>query len=336
MIVASLRRELERYRLGRALVLMIEMLDLHRAPTAAGAMAFDAFLSLVPLTAFAGYMLHRLRQDGNLVIGPLMKAAPEPVRQLVDAEFLRLSDSGAAVVAPISVVAFLWVTSAGISTAMGVFEAMFHSPERTWYTRRFIAMGAVVGSLVGLFGVLTFGLFVARTWGAFGAAVLAGVVPPLVVVALLCGFFRIAIRGPRPLRRRLLPGALVTLLLWTLASAVFSFYVARLSRYATLYGGLAAVAIFMFWLWLLALSILVGGEVNAQLEGVREGGGPASVGARPTAFPLSPTVVSPEPLQSEPTVDEPEPSQRRPKAASDPHPSSPTSAPRRARDVAES
>ena len=122
------------------------------------------------------------------------------MRQLVDAEFLRLSlTSGAAVVAPISVIAFLWVTSAGISTAMGVFEAMFHSPERPWYIRRFIAMGAVVGSLSGLFVILTVGLFVARVWGRLrGAAVLAGVVPPLVVVGMLCGFFRIAIRGPRP------------------------------------------------------------------------------------------------------------------------------------------
>ena len=199
---------------------------------------------------------------------------------------------------------------------MGVFEAMFHSPERPWYVRRFIAMGAVVSSLIGLFTLLTIGVFVARVWGPFGAAVLAGIAPPLVVVGMLCGFFRIAIRGPRPLRRRLLPGALVTLLLWTLASAVFSFYVARLSRYATLYGGLAAVAIFLFWLWLLALSILVGGEVNAQLEGVRENNGPASTGERSSIFtptrspiPIAETLIPPEP-----TVDEtPEPSQRRPK-----------------------
>ncbi|HVY45452.1 MAG TPA: YhjD/YihY/BrkB family envelope integrity protein, partial [Minicystis sp.] len=271
MLPERLRAWLARYRLGRVFMLMFDMLEAHRAPTAAGAMAFDAFLSLVPLAAFAGYLLHLLREDYALVLRPLLNTAPEPVRQLVDAEFLRLSDAGATIVAPVSIAAFLWVSSAGISTAMGVFESMFHSPERPWYIRRLIAMGAVVASFIGLIVVVTVAVLVAKLWGSFGAALLAALVPPVVVIGLLCGFFRIAIRGPRPLRRRVLPGAVVTLVLWTATSAVFSLYVARLSRYATLYGSLAAAAIFMFWLWLLALILLVGGEVNAQLEGVREG-----------------------------------------------------------------
>lgn len=72
------------------------------------------------------------------------------------------------------------------------------------------------------------------------------------------------------MRRRLLPGGVVTVALWAAASAGFSYYVARFARYATFYGSLATVAIVLFWLWLLSLALLVGGEVNAQLEGVRD------------------------------------------------------------------
>jgi membrane protein len=87
---------------------------------------------------------------------------------------------------------------------------------------------------------------------------------------MLSAFFRVAIRTDHVFRRRrVLPGVLVTVVLWAGLSALFSFYVTTLARYATLYGGLAAVAIFLFWLWLLALALLVGGEVNAQLDGVR-------------------------------------------------------------------
>jgi membrane protein len=87
----------------------------------------------------------------------------------------------------------------------------------------------------------------------------------------------------------------VTMVLWVLASALFSMYVATLSRYATLYGSLAAVAIFLFWLWLLALSLLVGGEVNAQLEGVRDDT-PASVRfAAAVHAPPSPPPAPPAP-----------------------------------------
>src|SRR5262245_33814074 len=127
MYYQRLRDFLFRYRAGRALVLLVENLDAHHAPTAAGAMAFDAFLSLVPLAAIAGAILKRVREGGDLILGPLLAAAPGAVKELVDAEFVRLSDSRASIVAPVSIAVFLWVSSAGISTAMGVFEAMFHS-----------------------------------------------------------------------------------------------------------------------------------------------------------------------------------------------------------------
>src|SRR5262249_8533492 len=159
--------------------------------------------------------------------------------------------AGAAIIAPVSIAAFLYVSSAGISTGMGVFEAMFKSPERPWWIRRLIAMGAVVAGFVATLIVASAAVFIAGFSGSLGASVLPATVPLLVVLGMICAFFRIAIRGPRPLRRRLVPGAVVTMVLWTITSAVFSLYVTKLSRYTTLYGSLAAVAIFLFWLWLL-------------------------------------------------------------------------------------
>lgn len=271
MTVDRLREALLRHRAGRAVYLLVHNLDAHHAVLAASAMAFDAFLSLVPLTAAAGYVLHYLHESGEVVLGPLIRAAPGPVAQLVDDAFLRLPASGVAVVAPVSALAFLWTSSAGLSTAMSVFEAVFHSPPRPFWMRRLIAIGCVIGGL-GAIAVLT-GIAI-ELRGLLGSGLgigryVAFSVPTITVVVLMSAFFRIAIRGPRPLRRRVLPGVLVTVALWSITTALFSLYVAKLARYATLYGGLAAVAIFLFWLWLLALAMLVGGEVNAQLEGVR-------------------------------------------------------------------
>jgi membrane protein len=261
---------LRRHRAGRALLLMIDTLDQHHAPIAASAIAFDAFLSLVPLAAFGGMVMHRLHESGDLILGPMLRASPRPVAELVDGAVTRLLDADTAVIAPVSVAVFIWTTSAGLSTAMSVFERMFHSPERPWWWRRGIAMVCVVASVAIVAAVTSVTVGIGMM-SARAGAVVAVIVPTGTLVGLLSAFFRIAVRrGPVFTRRRVMPGVLVTIALWAIVSAAFSFYVTTLSRYATLYGGLAAVAIFLFWLWLLALALLVGGEVNAQLDGIRD------------------------------------------------------------------
>lgn len=269
MSLAGLWTALLRLRVVRALILLVKNLDVHHGPLAASAIAFDTFLSLIPLVAIAGAVLARLHEASELVMGPIARAAPGPVRELVVEEFERIGAADMAALAPVSIIAFVWVSSSGLSTAMYVFENMFHSRPRPWWWRRIIAMGAVVAGVAALAVVVALTVWIAGLSGSWGTRAVAFIVPLGVLVGLLVAFFRIAIRGPRPLRRRALPGAVMTVALWTTSSALFSFYVTTLSRYTTLYGRLAAVAIFLFWLWLLALALLVGGEVNAQLEGVR-------------------------------------------------------------------
>jgi membrane protein len=270
MLVKQLRDGIRQNRVWRAVYRLVDNLDQHHASLAASAMAFDAFLSLVPLAAFAGFILGHLHETGDLVLQPLLKTAPTPVQALVDDAFVRLHNNNSAVLAPISLAAFLWVSSSGLSTAMSVFEAVFHSPPRSFWHRRAIAMACVIGAVAVLAVVVAGAILIATISGSLGTRVIAVGVPIAVVMGMLSAFFRIAIRGPRPRERRIVPGAVVTVTLWSLVSAAFSFYVSTLARYATLYGGLAAVAIFLFWLWLLSLAQLAGGEINAQLEGVRD------------------------------------------------------------------
>lgn len=266
---AGSREAIVKNRAVKALLLLYENLDRSQGLIAAGAMAFDAFLSLVPLAAFAGYILHLLHQSGEIFINPIVRTAPGPVADIVDSAVDRLSEGSGAVIAPVSVVAFLWTTSSGLSTAMYVFETAFFSRPRPWYVRRLIAIACVVASLAVL-ALVTAAAVGAAMISSWLARVVAVTLPTAVGIGMLSAFFRIAVRRDRIFgRRRVLPGVLVTVVLWSIVSALFSFYVSTLSRYATLYGGLAAVAIFLLWLWLLALALLVGGEVNAQLDGVR-------------------------------------------------------------------
>lgn len=265
-MIETLRR-IQRTRFVRGFWILLVNLDRYAASRAASAMAFDAFLSLIPLVAGAGVILQRLHTTGAATLGPLLRPMPVAVAQLIDGEFLRLSDAGFAVFAPLVLVAFAWVSSAGLSTAMGVFECIYIGVERPWWKRRFIAMGYVFVGLVIVTIVTALGLAIASLSKTVGL-VLGFILPIVAPVLLVAVFFKIATQRTGGPRRRVLPGAILTVALWAATSTLFSFYVSRIASYATLYGNLATVAIALLWLWLAALALLVGGEVNALLDGI--------------------------------------------------------------------
>ena len=65
-------------------------------------------------------------------------------------------------------------------------------------------------------------------------------------------------------------GAALAIVTWIVLSAAFGFYVANFSSYDKTYGSLAAVIVFLLWLWLTNLALLFGAELDAELERGRE------------------------------------------------------------------
>jgi membrane protein len=61
-----------------------------------------------------------------------------------------------------------------------------------------------------------------------------------------------------------MPGGILAVVLWIVASAGFAFYVANFGSYNKTYGSLGAVIVFLVWLWISNLAILLGAEFNAQ------------------------------------------------------------------------
>ena len=55
-------------------------------------------------------------------------------------------------------------------------------------------------------------------------------------------------------------------MLWLIASAGFSFYVSHFANYDRIYGSLGAVVVLLFWLYLSFYIVLLGAEINAELE----------------------------------------------------------------------
>jgi uncharacterized BrkB/YihY/UPF0761 family membrane protein len=103
-----------------------------------------------------------------------------------------------------------------------------------------------------------------------GERVLALSLSVLFATAVLAAFYRFSVSHSKRVVRRVLPGAVLAVVLWLVISWAFGLYVSTLAEYAVFYGSLAAVAVLLVWLWLTSLAILVGAELNSQLEGLRD------------------------------------------------------------------
>jgi membrane protein len=62
------------------------------------------------------------------------------------------------------------------------------------------------------------------------------------------------------------PGGLFAVVLWLIASALFAFYVAKFSSYNKTYGSLGGVIVFLTWLWITNIIVLLGAELNSEME----------------------------------------------------------------------
>ena len=94
-------------------------------------------------------------------------------------------------------------------------------------------------------------------------------------VAMLVGFAALAIAllyrfgpsRPKPPVRRIAPGTLLATALWLAASGVLDFYVDHIGTFGATYGPIGAVVGIMLWFFVSVYAVLLGAELNAQLEG---------------------------------------------------------------------
>ncbi len=120
-------------------------------------------------------------------------------------------------------------------------------------------LAVAVGNVLGL------GSTTVLIWNICKWPLLAGIV--VVVVALLY-YITPNVRQPR--FRWLSPGALVAIVTWFCGSALFGLYVANFSSYNAVYGSLAGVIVFLVWLWVSNTALLLGAELDAEIERARE------------------------------------------------------------------
>ena len=270
---------------------VVRGLFIHHAFDHAATMAFYFFLGTIPLLVFVGLLVGNVvqREGAEELAAPLYRAMPRAASDLFRNELYKIADANSSSLAPVSLVGFLWLTSNGIHNLMDVFEMLVGAQPRSWLRQRLIAVFWVIGSLAAIAGAtwillaingVATGLsahrlpsllrggsdFLAQGWQRFGVLL----VFIAMTIAALALFYRTAVRHPVGVQRKVWTGTFVALSLWALVSWAFGTYVRTIAHYAVFYGSLATVAVILLWLYLTSLALVVGAEVNAILEGMRD------------------------------------------------------------------
>jgi membrane protein len=169
----------------------------------------------------------------------------------------------------------LWSASSAVRTLMEALNIAYNEKERRgmirFYATAFIlTFGAVLAIIVAL------GLVVAlpALLNALGlnwlveAAVSLARWPVLALLAIV-GFAVVYRYGPsraQPRWRWVSWGAALAVVIWLIGSALFSLYVTRFGNYNETYGAAGAVVILLMWFLLSSYAILIGAEINAEME----------------------------------------------------------------------
>lgn len=120
-------------------------------------------------------------------------------------------------------------------------------------------LAETVGSLVGL------GATAVALWDIVKWPVIA-----IVFMAMLAFLFYAAPNVRHPHIRWVSPGAILAVVIWLMASGAFALYVANFGSYNRTYGALAGVIVFLTWLWISNIAVLLGAELNAEVERGRQ------------------------------------------------------------------
>jgi len=243
--------------------------------------ALLSVLALFGLFAQFGLFSQGWRETSWRLTSALQDIVPPQVWELLQDFISGIGTQGNGQLFSLSFLASLWITSAAVGAAMNALDEIHQVPSercRPFWKKRLVALLLALGSVVLFLGA-SFLLLVsdflvpaiAQRTGVNAllllwerASVPAGL--GLAAAAFACIYrFGPSERAPET---PTLPGALLAALSWVGVSTLFRLYVANFGQYNQIYGAVGAAIVLMLWLYMTALVLLIGDQLNATVGDV--------------------------------------------------------------------
>jgi membrane protein len=237
---------------------------------------FALFPALLMLIAIASYFPYQqLVNDLFGVAGGFVP--PEAIRIITD-QLAKIASGEQGGLFTLGFLTTLWSSSAAMTAIIDTLNSAYDIQEgRPWWKVRLIAIGLTVG--VALFILVSFGLVLAGPTLAerladrfyLGAAFewTWKIAQWPVIFALVAAAIALVYYFAPDAEQDwvwLTPGSIFATTLWLLASLGFKYYVSNLTDYTETYGALGGVMVLMLWFYISGLVILIGAEMNAEIE----------------------------------------------------------------------
>jgi membrane protein len=252
--------------------------DLAATVTYYGVLALFPFLLF--LVALAGVIISP--QQAQQLVDELSRVAPGPVTQIVGERIQQLGQQQNVTLLGFGALGAIWAASGAILALMRALDACYDVKESRpfWKTRGLAVLMTIVTGVLALVAALA-GVaaepIANAIGGPIGTAILWIRLPVSgLVMMFLWALLYYALPDVEQRFKFITPGSVVGVIIWVLASWGFGKYVANFGSYDKTYGSIAGVVVLLLWMWLSALVLLGGAEMNAFIEhsspeGKREG-----------------------------------------------------------------
>jgi membrane protein len=237
------------------------------------------FPFLIFLTSVIGLVVGSGTGTRHMLFDYLARIMPPSAFQLIDNTMWEVSASSSGGKLSFGILAALWAASNGLTAITDSLNTAYDLTEsRPWWKRRLVSIGLTIALSVLIIGALV--LVVAGGRIAEGLAGAYGFGPvfsmawkiiqwPVVLAFMILAFALIYFFAPDIREQKwkwLTPGAAIGVALWLLISIAFRVYLHFFNSYSATYGSLGAVIILMLWLYFTGAAVLVGGEINSEIE----------------------------------------------------------------------
>lgn len=231
--------------------------------------------AIVCVLALTSYLPFSSIQD---LIAALSGFAPPDVVQILRDQLANIAQGEHTGALTFGLLVALWSSSAAMVGIIGALNRAYDIEEaRPWWQVRLTAMLLTIGTAV--FIVAAFALIIIGPTFIDRLASMVGLGPAfaatwnilrwpaaLMLVALGIGLVFYFAPDAEQDWEWITPGAVLATVLWLVASLGFKFYVANFASYNESYGSLGGVIILMLWFYISAVAVLLGAEMNAEIE----------------------------------------------------------------------
>lgn len=246
----------------------------------AGNIAFRTLFSVFPflifLTALAGFFGNE--DLAEKVVNFLLSVAPEQIVRPLSAEIRSILTVPRTDLLSVSALLTIWSAMAGVdSVRVGLNRAYDLKEHRNMFWLYGQSIVFVIGSAAALLAVavlLVFAPIALATIDRFAPAFSENFTAfsyfrfPIAIILLICGLLlshRI-LPAKQLHTREILPGVVLTVIVWVAMAGLFSAYLVNFNSFASTYASLSGLFAAMFFLYLAALVLILGGEVNRVLQ----------------------------------------------------------------------